>query len=281
MKAKFACNYAVLRFLPYPETQEFVNIGIVVMCPQHGFFDYKIETRRRDRVTDFFPELAPEIFIQGRRNFCGELHRLKKMVNANRAPGQMDLNIGSDYTILFNEVIKPREAIFRFGHAGTVLADDPEIEVQRLFEYYVERQFAQHEDYHEKIMAKRLANTFRVEHILNYCPERLGDDDYHVLIPFVRRHGDAAVDIRAIKPIDLAKDETTRIIEHGDRWLARVRHLQQQNFRPADFLFPVKLPAKDKKTRIAEQICGELQNLGTKIVLFGETEKIIEFARGA
>jgi hypothetical protein len=28
------CNYAILRFLPYPETGEFVNVGILVTCQQ-------------------------------------------------------------------------------------------------------------------------------------------------------------------------------------------------------------------------------------------------------
>jgi hypothetical protein len=36
MKKKLACNYAVLRFLPYPETGEFVNIGVAIGCPDKG-----------------------------------------------------------------------------------------------------------------------------------------------------------------------------------------------------------------------------------------------------
>ncbi len=30
---KVACNYAIIRFLPYPETEEFVNVGVVLACP--------------------------------------------------------------------------------------------------------------------------------------------------------------------------------------------------------------------------------------------------------
>ena len=67
MNKRVACNYAVLRFLPYPETQEFVNIGVVLMCPELRWFDYRTETRRRDRVTGFFPELNPAVFLQGWR----------------------------------------------------------------------------------------------------------------------------------------------------------------------------------------------------------------------
>ena len=53
-------NGYVVRFLPYPETEEFVNIGVVMACPETGTFDFRIETRRRERITGFFPELEAE-----------------------------------------------------------------------------------------------------------------------------------------------------------------------------------------------------------------------------
>lgn len=34
---KFACQYAIDRFLPYMETGEFANVGIVMLCPDAGF----------------------------------------------------------------------------------------------------------------------------------------------------------------------------------------------------------------------------------------------------
>ncbi len=40
-----------MRFLPYTETDELVNVGVVMACPQTGLFDYRIETRRRERIT--------------------------------------------------------------------------------------------------------------------------------------------------------------------------------------------------------------------------------------
>ena len=58
--AKYACNYAVLRFLPYPETGEFVNLGVVVHCALRGLFEMKIESRKAARVTDFFSDFPCE-----------------------------------------------------------------------------------------------------------------------------------------------------------------------------------------------------------------------------
>ena len=77
MKNKLACNYTVLRFFPYPETGEFVNLGIAMACPDLHWFDFRLETRRQDRITNFFPELkhSKGAFIEGRKLFKEELEQ--------------------------------------------------------------------------------------------------------------------------------------------------------------------------------------------------------------
>ncbi len=39
-----ACRYAVVQFAPYRETGEFANAGVVLMCPETGHFDFKLQT---------------------------------------------------------------------------------------------------------------------------------------------------------------------------------------------------------------------------------------------
>ena len=58
---KFVCNYAIARFRPYRETAEFVNVGVVLLCPQVDFFGHAFERRKYKRITDFFPELDFDI----------------------------------------------------------------------------------------------------------------------------------------------------------------------------------------------------------------------------
>lgn len=88
MKTNVICNFAVVRFRPYPETEEFVNIGVVMACPQAGFFDFKIETKRRDRITHFFPELNTDVFLYGRRDFVREMKRVAEAFNRDHQPEQ-------------------------------------------------------------------------------------------------------------------------------------------------------------------------------------------------
>ena len=107
-----ACNYATIQFLPYRETGEFVNIGVLLFCPQTGYFNAKIETRKQDRVTNFFPEINEDVFRNARQFFEAELQRVQTaLANDRRTP--------SEQLAVFRELVKPRESMFRFGGIAT------------------------------------------------------------------------------------------------------------------------------------------------------------------
>lgn len=69
---KLICNYSVIRFLPYPETREVVNIGILACCPQVGWMDYALELRKTKRISDFLPELDMNLYRAGRKHLQAE-----------------------------------------------------------------------------------------------------------------------------------------------------------------------------------------------------------------
>jgi hypothetical protein len=142
------CNYAVVRFLPYRETGEFVNVGVVLFCREAGYFDVALETHDTGRVAAFFPELDQEIFIMGRQAFFEELQRVKQLLNANDRTLTDEARMG-----VFRELVRPRESVFRFGEMGTVLAEDPAAQLKELLERYVNRQFAKNREHHKPVTA--------------------------------------------------------------------------------------------------------------------------------
>lgn len=279
MKTDLICNYAVVRFLPYPETDEFVNVGVVLGCPQTGAFEFKLESRRRDRITHFFPELDTAIFLEGRRTFLREMERLKGMMNPHGSPNQLRLDLHRpEFGRIFSEIVKPRESIFRFGPVGTRATADPAKEVDELFRYYVERQFAAHVDYQETIMTRRLSVMFRAENILErYHEKRFGDDLYHVTMPFVHEGEDRAC--RAIKPLDLDKQDSTRIIEYGDKWRSRIERLRKMNNFPDVMLFVLRQPKEGRLLDAAGEVRHVLINLGTLTAPESNKDEILDFAR--
>ena len=58
-----------MRFLPYLETGEFANVGIVLFCPESGYFGYKLMSRVRARITAFFEELDGKVYREALETF--------------------------------------------------------------------------------------------------------------------------------------------------------------------------------------------------------------------
>ena len=138
--SEVVCNYAIARFRPYRETGEFVNVGVVLVCPQASFFDYLFETGNCQRITDFFPELDVNVFKAGLSGLLKELARVTAREQEEHL-NQLVLREGAQASLArFRELVRPREALFFFSEAGTVMAADPHAKLQELFQRYVQRQ---------------------------------------------------------------------------------------------------------------------------------------------
>ncbi len=278
---KIVCNYNVIRFMPYPETQEFVNIGILAYCPQIGWMDYMLEVRKTKRIKMFFPEMDIDIFYAGKQHFTQEMNRLV----AEHKHGDVRQWVLPDQqkyiTGIFTEIIRPREETFRFGTPATLLTTDPEKDLYNLFNHYVERNFAKQKDYQEKIMTDRLTRTFKARNLLNrYHNAKIGTDDYHVTIPFVEKKDDDPRPLRALKPLNLNQNEATKIRDHGDGWCNKVRRLQNMGLMPYHMLFAIEQPPINdtKRVEAAEEICKILVDQGVQVENFADEEKLTHFA---
>jgi len=283
MNMKAICNYAVIRFLPYPETEEFANVGIVMICNTPRRFEYKIETRRRDRITHFFPEMDPGIYTTARDLCDKELHRVAQMVNHAEAAEQPQLDLDEKSLInLFREVVRPRESIMRYSGIRTVATDNPHTTLEALFEHYVERQFANRDDYQEKVMQKRLAHFLKEQKLDKLYTERTFLDPetgYKVKLPFVKEQ-DGKV-LRAIKPLHLDKRDATHILEHGDRWCSRLERLNKLADHPEHLLFVIKEPDDMKKKAAAEEVREKIIAQGAETVDEENKQGLREFAGDA
>ena len=275
---ELVCNYAIARFLPYRETGEFVNIGVVLACPQVGFFDYLFVKRKHKRVTDFFPELDLDIFKSALQSFLLEMERLKTVDKNDALTQYYLLGEAKNNQQQFRELVRPRETLLHFGEVGTILAQNPAAKLRELFEYYIKRQFAQDREYQEIIMRNKLAEFLRENRLdEHYKPKQVGDDNYHVILPFVFEQQNKIR--KAIKPLHLDKEGPTEIYRHGDYWISCVRRLKNTNKLPPEMLFAVKAPkANEKCIAAAEDICKELQELETTTAPFAERNRILDFA---
>lgn len=129
MNPNHICNYAVLRYLPYPETGEFVNVGVVLHDVDSGWCAHAGDAQDVERVTQFFPCVTVEDYQRQRQAMFTELERVRTLVQATQ-----DLRLAKS---IFQELVRPRESVFRFGEMRTAMTDDAPALLERLCEQHV------------------------------------------------------------------------------------------------------------------------------------------------
>jgi DUF3037 family protein len=270
---KLACRYATVRFLPYPETGEFANVGIVLACPAVGYFGFRLQRRRYGRITQFFEHLDAKIYTQAICHFEQELARVKAAEGADR---NADL-----LRAAFDALTHPREAILRFGERRAILARDPAQATDQLFARYVEHDFAQREHF-ELEMERRVQRLLReIPLRAPFRPDEIGNDEIHARFPLVQTIDGRPA--KVIKPLNLTQDEPNRIYDHGDRWISKTARLRRAALLPSDVLFMLKAPPKlaEKRYRAFADIRQQLGGLGVVVADEAEQIRILEFAQAA
>jgi Protein of unknown function (DUF3037) len=275
---KLPCDYAILRFLPYPETEEFVNVGVVLVEAKSGFFGFDI-AKRWKRVTAFFTELDADIYRAGLGFVRQELQEFEQYFCEGAHAGRLALEFPG-MAAAFANLVRPRESLFRYSGIRTVMAENPTKKLADLFDQYVMRQFATEKEYQETVMANRLRKLFAETKLNEFYREHgsLGRDDYEVPVPFIYRRADKV--LRAIKPLNLNQESTTKVADHGDMWVSRMRRLRALGALPELMIFPVNEPTEGTKRRAAaREIMTELKNYGAAVVPFNAPETVISLAR--
>ncbi|AAN54205.1 DUF3037 domain-containing protein [Shewanella oneidensis] len=268
---KVLCHYTIIRFMPYLETEEFANVGILLFTPQTGYSAFRLAPKRFARVTDFFDDLDGKIYQKGLHIFDAELQRVTH---------ECSYLTGKNLLTTFQEVTRLREGIFRFGNMSAILCDDPKKQLDDLYDYYVGRNFVTPE-YREQVMVKSLRSGLR-KHVIgmHYVQKQLaGDLNTAINMPLV-----AAVDgyFKVIKPLAFDQTKPISLLEHGEKWIGRVKRLlNNETVQPQNMLFTVEQPPKNRSDLKAVylEVEREMENLGVQVLPFAEKQAIYEFAR--
>ena len=218
------------------------------------------------------------MFQNGRRTFHRELVRVRELLTGGNVIGDREKQ-----DAVFRELVRRRESVFRFSEIGTVLADDPGEKLKELFERHVNRQFAQNREYQETVMARRLTDVLKANDLMRHyrTNQRVGAEDFHVVMPIASTgRTDTGRVLRAIKPLDLNRDEPTKIYDHGDAWIKRVERLRQVNQVPDGLLFTIQAPQTDeKRIKACREIREELLRQDVRVVEYGDEVSVLAFAR--
>lgn len=126
---KTACHYAIARFMPFVETEEFVNVGVVLFVPGSGHFGHRLLDRHTRRIANFFEQVTQARCLAVLSDLREELERVSGSINATHAGAALSL---------WTELTKPRASVVRFSAGRVVLAANPAAKLHELYGYYVE-----------------------------------------------------------------------------------------------------------------------------------------------
>jgi hypothetical protein len=267
------CMYAVVRFMPFAETREFANVGIVIIAPKLGLYDFKLAPKNFNRVTKFFDDLDGVVYKHAIEGFEDELKRIRNYLVHNHVQGKSLV----DY---FKEIIRTRESVLHFGEVGTMLTDNINVAVDKLYERLIGRNFTESKECKEQQMIRVLKSqlTAKLPSGIRYTKQNLKADMYEIPVPLATRVNDS---YRIIRPLAFEQKNVLLAMEHGEAWVNRLKKLINFDVVQADkalVAFEKPVHRKQEFMKVYEDVVGEIENLGALTKNYGDTDSIIQFA---
>jgi len=272
-KSKAQCMYAVVRFMPFAETREFANVGIVVIAPKLGIYDFRLAPQKFGRVTQFFDDLDGVVYKHAIEGFEAELGRVRNYLVHNYIQGK-------DLVEYFKEITRARESVLHFGEIGTLLTDNVNKTVDKLYDRLIGRNFASSKEYREQQMVRVLKSqlTSHLPKNVRYTQQKIKAGMFDISMPLVTKINS---NYRVIRPLAFEHNNVLQAMEHGETWVNRLKKLINSEVIDANrALFALEKPINRKLEfmKVYEDVYGEIQNLGAVAENFSETANIIKFA---
>jgi len=267
-------KYVIIQFLPYTETGEFANIGVLVFSVKTGFFDFKLTPQRFKRIPHFFDKLDKNFYKNVISLFNEELANMQSMVK--------NLS-GQDLLTYMENRLAFKESVVRFGNIRTIAMESNQDITDKLYNRYVMRDFIAPKQHREKCMVK-LLRTQLIEQKLDgiYKQKEIKTGLRVVNLPFVA-HFNQYGKTRIIKPMAFIQQKPTLLIEHGERWLNRFNWLIKANkIEAKNILLPIEPPKKQGDLQQAYlEVINEIKNIKIKVIKFENKKEIFHFAETA
>ncbi len=265
---KQMCKYALVQFMPFVETGEFANVGVIICSPKTGYWDFKLAPIAFARVTDFFKEMDKQVYKVAIKSFVDEMTLTSQYAKSLHNESMVKF---------FAEITRPREALLHFSTVRTMLTDAPEQALDALYDKFIHRDFV-NKKYREDQMATALRRKFKGKVEVKYTERTLSPGFREFKIPLVANENS---NLRLIKPLAFAQTKAAQLFEHGERWHNRLQALLTEEIvTPKNILLPIE---KDLKlTGERKEAFQEVKELfvqdNFQLVNFNESGKIIAFA---
>jgi len=223
------CRYTTVRFLPYPDRDEFVNVGVLTAFPLLGTIDFKLEINHTKRITDFFPGFIRSDYKRLARKFYETFDKIRSGCIETPLFGTDDAAFNSFFELL----TKQYDELFQFSKSRTCFTSKPETETENLFARFVRQTATSSTPSHENEMVTKIRKQLKyLTAVDDYvdCILDLGSG-MKMNIPFAKIDEENHL-LKAIRPLFLGYNDVNRITDHGGGWLLRLDKAREQNLLP-------------------------------------------------
>lgn len=223
------CRYTTVRFLPYPDRDEFVNVGVLTAFPMLGTIDFKLEINHTKRITDFFPGFLRSDYKRLAGKFYETFDKIRSGCIETPLLGTDDAAFNSFFELL----TKQHDELFQFSKSRTCFTSSPKAETNNLFVRFVQQTTIVRSPAHEKEMVTRIRKQLKdLTAVDDYvdCILDLGSG-MNMKLPFVKMDEENHL-LKAIRPLFLGYNDVNKIINHGGGWLLRLDKAREQNLLP-------------------------------------------------
>jgi hypothetical protein len=132
VKAKF--YFSLMRYVYDPLSQEFVNIGVVVYCPDIAFLRATFTTRYR-RISKMFGQIDGASF----RGLSRYIENQIAILSDKMSKGLLFRDSERDLQSILGEILPADEGAIRFVAGGVGVTEDPSKSLETLYQRYVSR----------------------------------------------------------------------------------------------------------------------------------------------
>ena len=134
MSERYNCAVVTVCLRPTPVSPELACFGVIVKCDDAGFSGYKLaqdDERAIERIAGFFPRYGRDNLM---RAMEWASHDIDYAIDGER-----------NGRAAFQNLIRPRENVIRYGSPFIVATDDPASELERQYENLVSLPCIPHE----------------------------------------------------------------------------------------------------------------------------------------
>ncbi|MDH2999384.1 hypothetical protein A1D23_04610 [Chelonobacter oris] len=266
--------YSFIRYLPYFESGEFVNVGLIACEPQKKKLAYRLVNKNDVRVNHFFRN--SKIFHSVRHVIDEQLEYIQNKINLTA------FSTTQEMVDFFHHYTERRDGIFQFSDTAVALTENPDILFRQIYEKFIKFGNVGNEDQENKII-KQYRALFKAENdplLENYKQQRVQGETSKFTLPLALKNtGDNRI-LKGIKSLAFDQIETPSMIEHCDSWVAKINRANDEGLLDKDdILFALDTADTASKNDILNTIKRTFDDNKIPHTNWRNNQEIIRFAR--